>query len=518
MKPVAVLLVTAALTLLGTSASGSDVLRLTWWTDVGFPTPFAFSALGPAGVVRLTLVYDTLVWKDQRGLIPWLAESWRMTPDGLAYEFRLHPSVRWHDGEPLTASDVKFSFDYYRAHPFRWVDMWAVTGVEVRDRSTVVIRLAAPYAPFLATIAGVVPIIPRHIWQGVERPEQAQDARFAVGSGPYRLAEYRPEAGQYRFLAFEDYFRGRPRITEIQYVLTPIERQVLAVQSGQVDMAMASTYDVVTLFAGHPYLRVLETEPLSIARLIFHLDRPPTNLKPFRQAVAYALDPVRIAEIITREPALAGSPGVVPPTDPWFTPKVASYSHDPPRSRALLRSLGFEDRNGDGWLQGHDGARLTVEVVSSPAREVQLVQQMLKAVGIDVQLRTVDPASRAQLAREGRFQMLFSTHIGSGGDPDYLRTWFTGADANEFASGSVMRSPDYLRLARLQLETLDPVQRHQYIEQMQALLSLDLPTLPLYYRRFFWIYDSRKFTPFASPGGLLNGIPLVENKLAFLSP
>ncbi len=189
-----------------------------------------------------------------------------------------------------------------------------------------------------------------------------------------------------------------------------------------------------------------------------------------------------------------------------------------PRSRALLRSLGFEDRNGDGWLQGHDGARLTVEVVSSPAREVQLVQQMLKAVGIDVQLRTVDPASRAQLAREGRFQMLFSTHIGSGGDPDYLRTWFTGADANEFASGSVMRSPDYLRLARLQLETLDPVQRHQYIEQMQALLSRDLPTLPLYYRRFFWIYDSRKFTPFASPGGLLNGIPLVENKLAFLSP
>ncbi len=141
---------------------------------------------------------------------------------------------------------------------------------------------------------------------------------------------------------------------------------------------------------------------------------------------------------------------------------------------------------------------------------------VLKEVGIEVRLRTVDPATRAQLASEGRFQMLFSTHIGSGGDPDYLRTWFAGADANQFAAGSKMRSPEYLRLARLQLSTPDPAQRRRYVEQLQLLLSQELPTLPLYYRRFFWIYDSRKFTPIATRGGMLNGIPLVENKLGFL--
>jgi len=515
MRPVAVLFLAVALA--APVAAQSDTLRLTWWTDVGFPTPFAVSTLGPAGVVRLTLLYDTLVWKDAHGLIPWLAESWRTTPDGLTYAFTLRPSVQWHDGEPLTARDVKFTFDYYRAHPFRWMDTSMVRAVEVPDRRTVVIRLVQPYAPFLENIAGVVPIIPEHVWQGRERPEEAQETRFAVGSGPYRLVEYRPEAGQYRFAAFEHYFRGRPRIAEIQYVVTPIERQVLAVQSGQVQMAMASTYDVVSLFAGHPYLRVLETDPLSIARLIFHLDRPPTDQRPFRQAIAHALDLPRIAEIITRGPAPAGSPGVVPPTDPWFSSKVASYPYDPPRARALLQSLGFLDRDGDGWLEGRDGARLTLDLVSSPVRDVEIVRQMLKEVGVDVQLRTADPAARAQLAGEGRFQMLLSTHIGSGGDPDYLRTWFTGADANQFASGSAMRSPEYLRLARLQLQALDPVQRRGYIEQMQVLLSRELPTLPLYYRRFFWIYDRRAFTPFASPGGLLNGIPLVENKMAFLS-
>ncbi len=498
-------------------AGQTALLRLTWWTDVGFPTPFAFSTVGPAGVVRLTLIYDTLVWKDERGLIPWLADAWRVSPDGTAYVFTLHSPVTWHDGKPLTAQDVQFSFDYYRRHPFAWVDTSLITRVEVRDRRTVVVHLSQPFAPFLENIAGVVPIIPKHIWRGIEHPAREQELRMAVGSGPFRLVDYRPEVGQYRFLAFDDYFKGRPRISEIQYVVTPTERQVLAVQNGQVDQARATTDDVVRTFAGHPYLRVLETEPLSIVRLMFHLDRPPTDLRPFRQAVAHALDRKRIAETITRGPALVGSAGVIPPTDPWYNDRIPQYPYDPARARTLLRELGYQDRDGDGWLEGRDGERLQVELVATPVRDVGLIQQMLKEVGIDVRIRTVDPATRAQLGSEGRFQMLLTLHTGSGGDPDYLRTWFTGREGDLFARGSVMRSPEYLRLARLQSRTLDPAQRRGHIDRLQEMLSEELPTLPLYYRRFFWIYDSRKFTPIATRGGLLNGIPHADNKLAFLS-
>ncbi len=499
----------------GPAGSGPP-LRLTWWTDVGFPTPFAFSTVGPGGVVRLSFIYDTLVWKDARGLIPWLADAWRVSPDGTAYIFTLHTPVAWHDGRPLTAHDVKFSFDYYRRHPFAWVDTSVITKVEVRDRRTVVVHLTAPFAPFLENIAGVVPIIPEHIWRGIEHPEREQELRMAVGSGPYRLADYRPESGQYRFLAVGEHFKGRPSIDEIQYLVTPAERQVLAVQNGQVDQAMASTYDVVRVFSGHPYLRVLETEPLSIARLMFHLDRPPTALRPFRWAVAHALDRKRIAETITRGPAPLGSPGVIPPADPWQNAGIRQYPYDLARARALLREIGYEDRDGDGWLEGRDGERAQVELVATPIRDVELIQQMLKEAGLDVRVRTVDPATRAQLGSEGRFQMLLTLHTGSGGDPDYLRTWFTGTEASLFARGSAMRSPEYIRLARLQARTLDPERRRRTIGQLQAMLSEELPTLPLYYRRFFWIYDSRKFTPIATRGGLMNGIPLAENKLAFL--
>ena len=79
-----------------------------------------------------------------------------------------------------------------------------------------------------------------------------------------------------------------------------------------------------------------------------------------------------------------------------------------------------------------------------------------------------------------------------------------------------MRSPEFVRLAALQLAELDPARRRVHVDRMQALLSEELPTLTLYYRRFFWVYDGRKFAPFATQGGLLNGIPLVDNKLAFL--
>ncbi len=498
------------------TAAATAVLRIAWWTDVGFPTPFAFSPLGPGGVVRLSLIYDTLLWKDERGLIPWLAESWRAGADGTAYVFTLASGVRWQDGRPLTSRDVKFTFDYYRRHPFKWVDTSVVASVEVRDRRTVVVRLAQPYAPFLENIAGVVPIIPEHIWKTIERPEEEQDLHVAVGTGPYRLVDYRPEAGLYRFVAFGEYFKGRPTTEEIQYLLVPTERQVLAVQNGQVDVAMATTYDVARAFAGHPYLRVWETDPLSIARVVFNLDRLPTSLRLFRHAMAYALDRRRIAEIVTRGPAPIGSAGLVPPGDPWHNGRVKPYSYAPDVAQTLLRQLGYADRDADGILKSRDGERLQLELIASPAREVELIQQMLKEVGVDVRIRTVDPATRAELAAEGQFQMLLSTHIGSGGDPDYLRTWFTGEGANLFARGSAVRSPEFLRLARLQLHTVDSQQRRRYIDQMQVLLSEELPTLPLFYRRFFWIYDSRKFTPVATRGGLLNGVPLVENKLAFL--
>jgi len=505
-----------ALALAAPAGSQEAAVRIAWWTDVGFPTPFSFSTVGPGGVVRLTLLYDSLLWKDDRGLIPWLAESWRTSSDGTRYVFRLRRQVVWHDGRPLTARDVRFSFAYFRRHPFRWVDLSVVRAVEVQDRETVVVELARPFAPFLENVAGVVPVIPEHVWGGVEAPERRQSLEVAVGSGPYRLVEYRPELGFYRFVAFAGYFRGRPVVREIQYVVVPPARQVLAVQTGEVDLAMTTAPEVVDLFRGHPYLRVLATEPLSVGRLVFNLEHPLGGRKLFRQALAHAVDVPDVANWVTRGSGIPGNPGVVRPGDPWYTPRVRRYAFDPVQARRLLRSLGYEDRDGDGFLEGPDGTRLVVEVVTSAARETEPLLRSLLRVGVDARARVVDPPTRAQLAAEGRFLVLYTTHVGAGGDPDYLRTWFSGEEANAFAAGTVLRTPEFQRWARLQAEAVDPAQRRRAVYQLQRVLSEELPTLVLFYRPFYWVYDSRKLRLWNTRGGLLNGIPLVENKLLFL--
>jgi peptide/nickel transport system substrate-binding protein len=152
------------------------------WADVGFPTPFRISTAGPGGAVLLTLLYDTLTWKDERGMIPWLATRWEVSADGRAYTFTLAPNVRWHDGQPLGAEDVAFSFDYYARFPYRWMSTAVVERASVVAADQVRVRLRQPYAPFLEEIAGVVPIVPKHVWSKVSDPLRYDGPDATVGS------------------------------------------------------------------------------------------------------------------------------------------------------------------------------------------------------------------------------------------------------------------------------------------------------------------------------------------------
>jgi peptide/nickel transport system substrate-binding protein len=142
-----------------TPQAHASVVRFAW-EDVGTPTPFRISTAGPGGAVMLTLLYDTLTWKDEHGVIPWLATRWDVSPDGLEYTFNLAPGVTFHDGQPLTAADVAFSFGYYARHPYRWVDTTVVESATAIGSDQVRIRLQTPYAPFLEDIAGTRAALP----------------------------------------------------------------------------------------------------------------------------------------------------------------------------------------------------------------------------------------------------------------------------------------------------------------------------------------------------------------------
>jgi peptide/nickel transport system substrate-binding protein len=156
-----------------TEAPYVEVLRLPGGGYWGHPSPFGFNR-GP-GFVRASLVFDTLVWRDASGeTIPWLATDWSLSDDGLTWTFTLRDGVRWQDGQPLTAEDVVFSFEYALAHPgagWFMAQVDAVASAEVVGENQVAIRLVRPYAPFLQAVAEALLIFPRHIWQDVTDPQ-----------------------------------------------------------------------------------------------------------------------------------------------------------------------------------------------------------------------------------------------------------------------------------------------------------------------------------------------------------
>ena len=160
-----------------------------------------------------------------------------------------------------------------------------------------------------------------------------------------------------------------------------------------------------------------------------------------------ALDRARIAEVITRAPPVVGSPGIVAPETPWFDPDLPAYSFDPQRAQQLL-----------------GGQTFNLELLADPTyREPELLQPMLQAVGVTLTVKRVDARTRTQLLREGNFQLAEVQHLGVGGDPDFLRRWQEGTEANDFAQGWTFANPEFAQLARMQAATLDPAARKSLV-------------------------------------------------------
>ena len=182
----------------GLAPAPRPVLRLSGGNQ-GFPSPFGYQRGG--GYIQASYLYDTLLWKDSTGeVLPWLAAALpRRSADARMYTFDLRDNIRWHDGRPLTAEDVVFTFQYFAAQReagklSQQIIVEPVPDIaEVRATGprTVEFRLNAPVATFLQFGgAGAVPIVPKHIWSGIDNASMASDTQLLVGSGPYRLESY----------------------------------------------------------------------------------------------------------------------------------------------------------------------------------------------------------------------------------------------------------------------------------------------------------------------------------------
>ncbi len=495
----------------------------------GFPSPFA--CIAGLGYEQMSLLYDTLLWKDSSGrLLPWLARSVRRSGDGRTYTFELRPGVRWHDGRPLTAADVAFTFEYFAGQslgPLLVAQPFGVQDARATGPLTVEVQLRRPAATFLDSVAGAVPIVPRHIWSSIRDAPQAQEREVLVGTGGYRLQSLSVGEGSALLFANDDHFLGRPFVRRIE--LRAVDDELTALRAGEVDVAGTRVEGVRRetldpLRSDERFAIVTESGSWTFP-LIFNLDRAgPTSDVRFRRACALAIDREQIVERLLGGDGVPGNPGFLPPGHAFGAP-VEQYAFDRAAAERLLDDAGYR-RAGGAVRRGPDGKPLKVQIIvgNSPVPPaLDLLVADLGAVGIELVAQAIDLPTLFTRTQEAQYELALTLYPGPGGsspnaDPDTLRTFFSSRIRGRVQGAQGWSDPEFDRLADRQLATTDVAARRRDLARMQEIIARDVPALALYYPKVSHAFDKRHFDRwYVTPGGFAGGLPGVRNKHALIT-
>ncbi|MCA1570395.1 MAG: ABC transporter substrate-binding protein [Chloroflexi bacterium] len=448
--------------------------------DFGFPSPFTYSR-GP-GYWRMSYLYDTLLWKDSTGdLLPWLASGFERSEDGLTYTFGLRDDVRFE------------------------------------------VRLTRPVVTFLRSVAGALPIVPRHIWASVDDAAAASDLAVLVGTGPYRLQTYSQGEGAYLFTANDDHFLGMPFVERIEY--QPVGDELTALMAGEIDAGGppplgGARPEALAPFGNDASFGVLDGPADATSALYFNLAAGGALADVrFRRACAMALDRDDLVERLLGGNGEPGNPGFLPPSHPSHH-DVEQYPFDVEAANALLDDAGYA-RDGTGIRQGTDRRPLRFSLLvgnQAPSPVAELLVGVFGVIGVELNPEGADPPTRDARTAAGDYDIALIGYGGLGGDPDYLREVYSSRVPRRFQSVSGYTNAEFDEIADQQLVALDDDERAQLVDRMQEIVAADVPLLPLFYPTSFHIFRESVFDQwYFTPGGFANRIPTVYNKQVFIT-
>ncbi len=456
----------------------ADVVRLPIPQYDGTLTPYTFEIAYPV----MTLAYDTLMWRDTGGVPqPWLARSITRSRAGRRVTVNLRPGVRWHDGRPLTAADVVFTFRFVAARfqPRFTPQLRDVERVRATGNLTVAFDLRRPSIGFDDQPLADVPILPAHLWRELPAGKAAPDGP-PIGSGPYRIDGSSRKRG-YVLRANRSYFRGVPRVREIRIpIIDDAERTYEALRDRRVDMVPLSLPPrAAEDLGGTIGIGVRRGPSYSGTALLLNLRRPPFNDPATRRAVAAALDLGRIVRNVA--PAVAAVQGQIHPASRW----AGTTPVQRPDLAAARRTLATAGRTPIRVL-----APVNDPVRMEAGRQVVLA---LRRAGAQASLVKLSRVRLGQATGEDGSAPDFDAAIQSipalaSADPDYLRTQF-GSDARDAPlNASGYASKEFDALARRVASAPDIAARRTAAGAELALLARELPSIPLFFSQGTFAY------------------------------
>jgi peptide/nickel transport system substrate-binding protein len=472
----------------GTLAIGVHVTLVSRWLDPGdteaLITPF----------MVLYALHDALV-KPMPGNLntPSLAESWSLAKDGVTYEFVIRKNAKFHNGDPVTAEDVKFTFERYKGSGAKLLKE-RVKEIQVVASNRVRFVLKEPWPDFMAfygtSATGASWIVPKKY---IERVGEDAYKKAPVGAGPYKFASFTPGV-ELTVDAFPDYWRKAPSVKRLVMRSIPDEStRAASVKTGEVDLAYLFGGAIAQDLQRTPGIRVVAPLLYGVYWLDF-LDqwdpKSPWHDRRVRQAASLAIDrnAINQAEML----GLGKPAGAFVPPEFDFALKMEPPAFDPKRAKQLVVEAGFPN--------GFDAGDLTPLPPYTSLGEA--VGGYLQAIGIRTQVRTMERATFLSNWREKKVRGLLIGATGAAGNAAArLEPFFTKSGI--YAYGT---RPEIDDLFQRQANEPDRNKREAILHQIQKIVSDQVLAAPIFQQAFLWGVGARVEQPAA---GLIQGYPYV---------
>jgi peptide/nickel transport system substrate-binding protein len=417
--------------------------------------------------------------------LPALATRWE-TKDRQTWRFYLRKDAKFHDGKPVTARDVEFTFNYLPKNvPSYDVPDLTFESVTVIDDYTIEFKLAAvhgnPYPPIYWT-----PILPKHIWEPYKDDFSSFPNKKAIGSGPYKLREFKSKQYVW-FEANKEYWGGAPAVDEMVFKAYGGQEALnLAAKKGEVQMMGYSGIRAVNLpeFKGDKNFKIIVSKGIGMIWLSFNLHKK-SALQDLnvRKAIMHGTDLDKIIDLVYQGYAQKTDSFVYPEMDN-YNPNLPKYEYSPAMAKQLLDNAGYVDKNNDGIRNDpKTGQNLVLELIvpsdwGTELKLATLMKEQLKEVGIEIDLKTLDLDTYYAFIyapTEDKWDFAIGEEEpGPNGDWiwELSRSWGNGGEG---WSQSYYDNPKFDEVLDSYLAATNPAKRNEYSFKMQQMISEDLP-------------------------------------------
>src|SRR5712692_2002189 len=420
----------------------------------------------------LYALHDALVNPMPAGLnTPCLAESWSVSPDGASYEFVLRQGAKFHNGDPVTAEDVKFSFERYRGGAAKLLKD-KVKEVQIVDARRIWFLLKEPWPDFMTfygpTAAGAGWIVPKKY---VESVGEEGFKKAPIGAGPYRFVSFTPGV-ELVLEAFDGYWRKEPSVKRLVFRSVPDETtRAAALKRGEVDVAYFLTGPVAEEVRRTPGLKLVATRTNGVFFLDFVEQwdpKSPWHDQRVRLAASLAIDRKTVNE--AEQLGFAGITGNIVPRAMEFAIPIDPHPYDPKRAKQLLVEAGYPN--------GFDGGDLTPQPPYYSMAEA--VSNYLGAIGIKTRVRTLERAAFLSSWGEKKLRGVVLGGTGAGGNAA-TRIELLATRGGRYAYGVL---PEVEDLFQQQARELDRKKREALLHQIQRILHDRVVFAPIWENGF----------------------------------